>query len=209
MKKWLLFGKERRSRRFWYMLVGLTLLLVCSFLVILFLIIKSVNPSDLFFKDWTCNKFENNRDELIELVEPDKKWILIGDEFAAEEKLVILKVKLAGKAKRYFDRLDSIKIFYELKNTENEQLTNNVVSGYFATSSLIHVGELLFEEKINVHSLPVGKYKVNIKVEFACGESWDSYENIFISYPLYVVWSFDWEGYNVKNEYLYQVAFKH
>ncbi len=205
MIKWPLFGRERRSRRFWHVLAGLTLFLVCSLFVIFFLHIKSENPNDLFFKDWTCNNFENKRNELIDLVEPDKKWILIGDEFAEEEKQVILKVKLGSKAKRYFDRPDSIKIFYELVNTENEQLTNNVVSGYFATSSLINVGELLFEEKINVTSLPVGKYKANIKVEFACGQSLGFYEHIFISYPLYVAWSFDWEGYNVKNEYLEKI----
>lgn len=205
MKKWLLFGKERRSRKFWYTLVGLVLFLFCSFFVILVLRIKSLNLDDLFFKDWTCNNFENKRNELIELVEPDKKWILIGDEFKEEEKLVILKVKLADKATRYFDRPDSVKIFYELVNTENEQLTSNVVSGYFATSSLIHVGELLFEEKINVSSLPVGTYKANIIVEFDCGQSPGSYENIFISYPLYVAWSFDWEGYTVKNEYLEKI----
>ena len=116
MKKWLLFGKERKSKRFWYILVGLTIFLVCSFFVILFLSIKSENP-DGFFKDWSCNNFENNKDHLIDWVEPSKKWILIGDEIAEEEKLVILKVKLGSKAKRYFDRPDSIKIFYELVNT--------------------------------------------------------------------------------------------
>jgi hypothetical protein len=206
MKKWLLFGKERRSRRFWYTLIGLGLFLGCSFFVILFLRIKSKYPNDFLYKDLSCNNFENSKDKLIDRVEPEKKWILIGDEFKEEQKLVMLKVKLASKAKRYFDRPDSIKIFYELINTENEQLTNNVVSGYFATSSLIDVGELLFEEKINVESLPVGKYKVNIIVKFGCGESLASYENIFISYPLYVVWSFDWEGYNVKNEYLEKIS---
>ncbi len=205
MKKWLLFGKERMSRRFWYTLVGLALFLSCCFFVIIFLSVKSISPNDLFFKDWTCNNFENNRGKLIELVEPHKKWILIGDEFKEEEKMVILKVKLSDKAKRYFDRPDSVRFFYELVNTENEQLTNNVVSGYFATSSLVNVGELLFEEKININSLPVGKYKVNLKVEFACGQSVGSYENIFISYPLYVAWSFDWEGFNVKKEYLEKI----
>lgn len=205
MKKWLLFGKERKSKRFWYTLMGAALFLASGFFVILFLSMKSEN-SDGFFKDWSCNNFENSKDHLVALVEPDKKWILIGDEFKEEEKLVILKVKLGSKAKRYFDRPDSIKIFYELVNIENEQLTNNVVSGYFATSSLIDVGELLFEEKINISSLPVGKYKANIKVEFDCGESLGFYENIFISYPLYTVWSFDWEGYNVKDEYLEKIG---
>ncbi|MBP6859248.1 MAG: hypothetical protein KBC69_01315 [Candidatus Magasanikbacteria bacterium] len=204
MKKWLLFGRERTSKRFWYSLIGLTFFLVCSFFIFLFIRTKSEN-SDGFFKDWSCNNFENNKDQLIDWVKPDKKWILIGDEFKEEEKNVILKVKLGSKAKRYFDRLDSIKIFYELVNTENEQLTNNVVSGYFATSSLVDVGEFLFEEKININSLSTGKYKANVKVEFACGESLSWYENVFISYPLYVAWSFDWEGYNVKKEYLEKI----
>jgi hypothetical protein len=204
MKKWLLFGKEKRSRKFWYTLAGLTLFLLCIFFVIFFLTAKFKNPN-IFFNDWSCNNFENTKDELIDRIEPDKKWILIGDEFKEEEKLVILKVKLASKATKYFDRPDSVKIFYELKNTENEQLTDNVVSGYFATSSLINVGELLFEEKININSLPVGTYKVNLKVEFGCGQSLGSYENIFISYPLYVAWSFDWEGYDVKKEYLEKI----
>ncbi len=205
MKKWLLFGREKKSRKFWYTLVGLVLLLFCSFFIILFLSIKPQNLNDLFFNNWTCNTFENDKNELVESVKPDKKWILIGDEFTKEEKLVILKVKLADKATRYFDRPDSVKIFYELVNTENEQLTDSVVSGYFATSSLIHVGELLFEEKINISSLPVGEYRVNLKAQFDCGESLAFFENIFISYPLYVVWSFDWEGYAVKNEYLEKI----
>ncbi len=205
MIKWLLLGIEIKSRIFWYTIVGLTLLFVCSFFVIFFLNIRFESSNNQFFNDLSCSNFEKNKDKLIDLVEPDKKWILIGDEFKEEEKLVILKVKLANRAKRYFDRLDSIKIFYELKNTENEELTNNVVAGYFATSSLINVGEFLFEEKININSLPVGKYKANVKVEFGCGQSVGSYENIFISYPLYAVWSFDWEGYNVKDEYLEKI----
>ncbi len=205
MKKWLLFGKERKSKKFWFALVGGVLFLFCSLFLIFLLNLKSANFEGIFFKDWSCNRFENNKDKLIDLVQPEKKWILIGDEFTEEEKSVVLKVKLSDKATRYFDRPDSIKIFYELVNTENEKLTDNVVSGYFATSSLVDVGELLFEEKINIRSLPVGTYKVNVKVEFNCGNSLVFYEHIFISYPLYAVWSFDWDGFNVKNEYLEKI----
>lgn len=201
MIQWLLFGKERKFRRYVYVLVGVALVLFCGFFTVLFLN-RPENLYDFLYNDHSCDNFEKDKDELVELVEPDKKWVLIGDEFEEREKQLRLKVKLGSKAKEYFDRPDSIRIFYELVNTENEQLTNNVVSGYFATSSLVNVGEFLFEDNINIQSLPVGKYKANVAVEFKCGESRGSYEHIFISYPLYAVWSFDWEGYNVKDEYL-------
>lgn len=204
MKKWLLFGRERKISGFWYVVVG-ALFLACGFFVVYYANNTPDKSGDVLYEDFSCNYFDNDKNELIESVEPAKKWILIGDEFTEEEKLVILKVKLAEKATKYFDGLDSIKIYYELVNTENEQLTSNVVSGYFVTSSLVNVGELLFEEKINIDSLPVGSYKVILKVEFDCGESFGFFENIFISYPLYSVWSFDWEGYNVKREYLEKI----
>lgn len=205
MKKWLLFGKEKKSKTLWYVLAGLVLLGVAGFFAVSFFRTTSEKPNNFFDQEMSCDNFEDDKNDLIELVEPGKKWILIGDEFTKEEKQVVLKVKLTNKATAYFDRLDSIKIFYELVNTENEKLTDSIVQGYFATSSLVNVGELLFEEKINIDSLPVGKYKANIRAEFECGQSLDSYEGIFISYPLYTVWSFDWEGYNVKNEYLEKI----
>lgn len=49
----------------------------------------------------------------------------------------------------------------------------------------------------DVSSLNPGKYKLNVKI--------DTYESNFefiVSYPLYATWSMDWEGYDVKNEYL-------
>lgn len=197
-----LFGRKRKSRKFFHTPVGLMIFLAFSFFIILFLSIK-YESQNIFFNDGcSCNKFKDDRNSLIEAVEPDKKWILIGDEFGEEEKIINLKVKLAKEAKKYFDEPNSVRIFYELINTENEQLKSSVLDGYFSASSLINSDELLFEEKINVSSLPVGKYKANIKVEFDCGEALGFYENIFISYPLYVAWSFDWEGYDIKNEYL-------
>ncbi|OGH87630.1 MAG: hypothetical protein A3J93_03870 [Candidatus Magasanikbacteria bacterium RIFOXYC2_FULL_42_28] len=216
MANWLRFWKKDKPKPHFFIFIVLGSLLLFSIFVIFFFSVKPENGGIFLTgldgvnkifgnEEWYCDAFGYEAGGLIKLAEPGRKWILIGNEFPEENKMINLKVQLAQRARKYFEQPNSVKIFYELTNASSEQVTSSILGAYFSTSSLKNSDELLFEEKINLSGLAVGKYKIKVKVEFDCGEATTLPQDIFVSHPLYVVWSFDWEGYNVKDKYLQSI----
>lgn len=57
---------------------------------------------------------------------------------------------------------------------------------------------------IPIDSLESGEYKLILQV-YICSETISKSFSFKVSNPVYVVWSIDWEGFDVKNEYLDQI----
>ena len=80
------------------------------------------------------------------------------------------------------------------------------MTGYFSTSTENNINNT-FTTQIDTTKLPVGKYITKITSQFTCGNISKTYEEPFvISYPYYLVWTIDWEGYDIKNQYLDEMA---
>ncbi|MCA9392308.1 hypothetical protein KC614_03840 [candidate division WWE3 bacterium] len=54
--------------------------------------------------------------------------------------------------------------------------------------------------------LPVGQYVLVVSVNYGEVEYARATDNIYVSYPLYISWTLDWEGYDVKDEYLSEIS---
>jgi hypothetical protein len=56
-----------------------------------------------------------------------------------------------------------------------------------------------------VDSLETGEHRINVNIE-NCSNTYSQEKLFNVSQPVYVVWSIDWEGFDVKQEYLDQMA---
>ncbi|MBD3311574.1 MAG: hypothetical protein GF349_03700 [Candidatus Magasanikbacteria bacterium] len=149
-----------------------------------------------------CLMFAEDKHRLVDSLELSRRWVLVGTEFSEKEKTVNIKLDLSSETRKYFDQSQAIEIYYEFINTENEELTDSIIKGKFEEDSLQDSKELIFNQDVAIVGLSPGVYKVKIILEFACGSTEEVYENLLVSYPFYVVWTFDWEGYDVKDSYL-------
>lgn len=59
-----------------------------------------------------------------------------------------------------------------------------------------------FETYINSDSLEVGDYIVQANIKLNTYEFKSQRIKFIVSYPLYITWSIDWEGFDVNNKYL-------
>ena len=159
MANWLRFWKKDKPKPHFFIFIVLGSLLLFSIFVIFFFSVKPENGGIFLTgldgvnkifgnEEWYCDAFGYEAGGLIKLAEPGRKWILIGNEFPEENKMINLKVQLAQRARKYFEQPNSVKIFYELTNASSEQVTSSILGAYFSTSSLKNSDELLFEEKI-------------------------------------------------------------
>ncbi|NTU70103.1 hypothetical protein HGB13_04815, partial [bacterium] len=56
--------------------------------------------------------------------------------------------------------------------------------------------------KINIKNLKPGKYQVQAELENDDGKTNTQKAYFYVSYPLYITWTIDWEGFESPNEYL-------
>lgn len=125
----------------------------------------------------------------------DQHWLLKGDGFSLPD--------------------ESLR--YQVLLTEDLNLDKNVVVSYEILGLgqkgyLTSVGERKWEILIDLERVPPGVYQIQSIVEDAQEKFLSQKSAFFISYPLYVVWSIDWEGYDVTNstlEALVNISQKH
>lgn len=81
-------------------------------------------------------------------------------------------------------------------STLNYQIIGTTVSG-----TLIRDADG-FSGKIPIAALKPGSYQIQAKISEAGKEYTSQKEAFFVSYPLFVAWTQDWEGYDAGNSYL-------
>lgn len=62
--------------------------------------------------------------------------------------------------------------------------------------------EGFFEAQIQVSRLKAGAYQIQIELNDNGNIYFSQKAGFFVSYPLYVAWTYDWEGYDVSGSYL-------
>ncbi len=91
------------------------------------------------------------------------------------------------------------------QNTENNKEDASyryVVSNTNLTGNLERVSEFEYKADVNISTLQPGIYQIQGIRKVGEEEFLSPKENFVVSYPLYIAWSMDWEGYDVKQEFL-------
>jgi hypothetical protein len=133
-----------------------------------------------------CQNIENV--ELWSGISGEKSWFLLGDEFSKEEKALTVSATI-DESKILDSR--KLRLQYEIQNTD--------VDGDFVYKK----SDKSYTAKINTSQFEPGTYTLSATAENACSSSVSPLTFTFnVSYPVYVIWSIDWEGSDVKQEYL-------
>lgn len=77
-----------------------------------------------------------------------------------------------------------------------------VVAGTNLSGKLEKTADNLWEGVINVRDLKPGQYEITAVAKDGQTAISSSHAGFFVSYPLYVAWTQDWEGYDVPDVYL-------
>ena len=124
-------------------------------------------------------------------VKGNKKWILLGDEFTSAQKILKIEVRLVDE---FWTDYPNATLSYRVSGTE--------VVGRLRAQSL---GSNLFEGSLDASSLKPGKYELVAEVQTDSNAAVSEPVTFQVSYPLYVAWTLDWEGYDVSQTYLNQI----
>ncbi len=141
----------------------------------------------------SCDQFEGP-DQYIDGVSYEKKWVLTGDEFSDSEKSLKLEAQLNENLGDFIDEENFI-VSYDVIETD--------VTG---DMTLKFDDDLVYEAEIYVGDLEPGSYQVQTHVDFECGSQSSEPIDFNVSYPVYVAWTIDWEGLEIKDQYLSDMA---
>lgn len=139
----------------------------------------------------TCGPVSINKNDLYESFYGNREWFLLGDEFDDGDRILTLNLSLNEKYRDDLGSVDDLVVSYEVVDTS--------MAGDFVPE---FGDEMFYHVDIPVENLDPGEYAVQANVDFGCGRVSSQKYRFNVSYPLYVTWTFDWEGYYVKQEYL-------
>lgn len=133
----------------------------------------------------TVAEAASNPEQIFAQVSVDRHWILLGSEFTFKQKSLPFQVELSPE-------FAGAPLSYAISGTDLQ-------------GRMIGDGNGRYSAEIFVGNLNPGRYAVSAQVESG-SETVSSQEVEFnVSYPLYVTWTMDWEGYDVKQEYLDEI----
>jgi len=112
--------------------------------------------------------------------EVSKKWNLIEDQDSDRI------IEIYGKPNI---ELDNAKATYQIIGTQ--------IKREMALSS-----DGLYCAELSISDLSAGTYQVQIEINDEGNVYLSQKEGFFVSYPLYIAWTYDWEGYDVSGAYL-------
>ncbi|MBU0660783.1 hypothetical protein KKG22_01230 [Patescibacteria group bacterium] len=147
-----------------------------------------------------CELVERD-DSNIVAVSLDKTWLLLGDEFTQEEQTLTLNITLNDSFNFTYPEQTIRAIRFELFTTNN---TSTSIIEEFIPTSTPQIYDM--EQIIDGAKLLPGDYIAQLTLSFDCGDITQLTDIFHISYPYYVLWSIDWEGYDMKNEFLDEMA---
>lgn len=115
----------------------------------------------------------------------NKYWVLKEDKIAKTDRLKItVDVASQGLNNQLSDRLN-----YKILGTNFE-------------GQLIKRSSTQYETEVDVNSLNPGVYQIQAIGQSQQEQILSPKESFVVSYPLYVTWSMDWEGYDVRDDFL-------
>lgn len=150
-----------------------------------------VSMGFLFLNRWEMVKGSSiqgislSPEEVFESVAIAPKWVLLGQ--GPDQKSPVLSVVL--KESLPSACLRDVALSYSVLETD--------LSGSLAPSDF-----LTYEAGLALSSLAPGKYQISAQFFSPCGTFDSQAVEAFVSYPLYVAWTLDWEGYDVKQAHL-------
>ncbi len=166
-----------------------------SFLAIILLGIdlrKAINP--LAPQIDKCADFVGYPDDILTL-DLDKSWIIIEPEADYTQTIT---VTFDMRNKEYLQDFDKINISYMILGTD--------IFGQFSMPKEQADDSQIYLAEIYLADLDPGEYQINVAAHFPCEIVQLKTEKFFISYPLYVTWTHDWEGADVQQSYLDDIA---
>jgi len=131
---------------------------------------------------------------LIEKISIDRSWVLLGDEFLGDKYDLNYKINVNQSMYNYIKDEGELNWAYKIVGTDKETQLEYIPLN-FAASGII-----------NYRDLSPGKYEIVPVVSNSCSTLTGSSVEINVSYPVYVAWTIDWEGYYIRQEYLDDMA---
>jgi len=142
-----------------------------------------------------CDRFNLESDYLIQDIQLSKNWVLVGNIIDTNMGKQDVSVRLSPKSARYFDASNPIALTYEIKDTS--------VRGTLVQKEDMYT----YASEIDTSTLNPGIYSIVISVFFPCDKVELASSDFNVSQPIYVTWTFDWEGYDVNQQYLDDMAY--
>jgi len=131
---------------------------------------------------------------LIQKISIDRSWALLGDEFSGSEYDLDYKVDVNQTMYNYIKDEGKLDWAYKIVGTNNETELEYIPLDFAASG------------QINYRDLSPGKYEIVPLVSNSCSTLTGTAVEINVSYPVYVAWTIDWEGYYIHQEYLDDIA---
>ena len=138
-------------------------------------------------KPTTIVKAAFESEQVFAQVSANREWVLLGDEFTFRQKSIAFTVELSPEFSAAAN--SDISLSYSIPSTEKG-------------GEMLREGTNRFSAEIFVGDLKPGSYTVVARVESPSGNFISQEVGFVVSYPLYVTWTLDWEGYDVKEDYL-------
>jgi hypothetical protein len=141
-----------------------------------------------------CKNFQEDASSIIDKLSLNKKWALLGKEFPESDQYIRVNGTLKTIADKYTNQDNPIKITYSLKDSQE------VTTGEYNTETHEYKSEMKFSE------LKPAKYNSTISFEFKCGKIEKDLPEITVTYPAYVAWSLDYEGFDIPDSHLNDIT---
>ncbi|MCA9390536.1 hypothetical protein KC571_03970, partial [candidate division WWE3 bacterium] len=125
----------------------------------------------------------------------NQKWFLLGDQFTLEQQLLEFTVPLTSSQVTLLEK--------DPQNTITYTINEN---GDPVTLPTTLDSDSVYKAVINTSSFKPGVYTIQATATIENKEWSSAIHTFYVSYPVYVTWTIDWEGYDVKDEYLADMA---
>lgn len=141
-----------------------------------------------------CKSFKSDAPKIIDTIFLNKKWALIGNEFKSEEQQIVINGFVKEQINKYINQENPLKIEFKIEGIDET-----------------YTGEYNQELKkftvdANYEKYKPGVYKSLISLETKCGKIEKNMPDITVTYPVYVTWTLDYEGYDIPDQHLTDIA---
>lgn len=147
----------------------------------------------------TCRDDLNGRSQLFTANSINREWYLIGKEISEDKNKINLKAEISEDILNTIPEDSEIIVSYNIVGT-------NVSGDMEPVSQSIQDNDLTYSASIDVTNLEPGTYHVLMHTDTECGQFTSRGLEFKVSYPVYVAWTLDWEGYDVENKNLDSVS---
>lgn len=118
----------------------------------------------------------------------NKQWFLIADNLAPADQVLEFKIVVNGEDKSF---------------TETKYLIPEIDMVGLVTQT----GDNSYQARVKTDGFKPGEYSIVARFTDSDGLIIESTPNqFFVSYPVYVAWTFDWEGYDVADKHLTNIT---